>query len=68
LDKSGYKEGPLGHIHIGCGGSVKVKGIPSSKPKRNLYLKSRAMSSNAHAAAVDNLYLTPVSERNQSDR
>ena len=68
LDKSGYKEGPLGHIHIGCGGSVKVKGIPSTKPKRNLYLKSRADRSNTLANEVDNLYLTPVSERNQSDR
>jgi hypothetical protein len=42
LDKSGYKEGPYGHIHIGCGGSVKVRGIPSKKPKRDLYLKSHA--------------------------
>jgi hypothetical protein len=41
LDKSGYKEGPSGHIHIGCGGSVKVRGIPSKKPFRSLILKSR---------------------------
>jgi hypothetical protein len=41
LDKSGYKEGPSGHFHIGCGGSVKVRGIPSKKPFRSLILKSR---------------------------
>ena len=67
LDKSGYKEGPHGHIHIGCGGSVKVKGIPSTKPKRNLYLKSHTEGINTHATAV-NLYLTPVSPQNQSEQ
>lgn len=65
LDKSGYREGPHGHIHIGCGGSVKVKGVPSKKPTRNLVLKSRATGNNPRA--VDYLYLTPVSEGNQQD-
>ncbi len=66
LDKSGYKEGQYGHIHIGCGGSVKVKGIPSKKPKRDLYLKSHAESINPSAPDVDLLYLTTVSVENQS--
>ena len=41
LDRGGFKPTESGHIHIGCGGSVKVRSIPSKKPSRNLVLKSR---------------------------
>ena len=40
LDKGGFKEGHYGTIHVGCGGSVKVRGVPSKKPQRSIELES----------------------------
>ena len=39
LDKGGFRPSGTGHVHLGCGGSVKVKGIPSRNPYRHITLK-----------------------------
>lgn len=39
LDRGGFKPSGNNHVHIGCGGSVKVKGILSRNPYRHITLK-----------------------------
>lgn len=40
LDKGDFKIGPNGAVHLGCGGSVKVKGIKSESPYKLVRLKT----------------------------
>jgi hypothetical protein len=41
LDRGGFKLVGANHIHIGCGGSVKVRGIESRNPYKNIVLLPR---------------------------
>ncbi len=41
LDRGGFKSRGDRHIHLGCGGSVKVRGIPSKSPYKSIILKSK---------------------------
>jgi len=41
LDKGGFKKSGNGNVHIGCGGSVKVKGVASRNPYKHIALVSR---------------------------
>lgn len=66
LDRGGFRATPNGHVHLGCGGSVKVRGIESKKPFRNVKLLSHAKI--IEQPVIDDvLYLTTVSEQNRLD-
>lgn len=41
LDRGGFRQSGNGHVHLGCGGSVKVKGVASKKPYRHIVLVPR---------------------------
>ena len=41
LDRGGFKAQGDKHIHMGCGGSVKVRGIASKSPYKSITLKPR---------------------------
>ena len=38
VDKSGFGKSGNGHVHLGCGGSVKVKGVKSRNPYKHVVL------------------------------
>ena len=38
LDKGGFRQSGSGHVHLGCGGSVKVKGVASRNPYKHIVL------------------------------
>jgi hypothetical protein len=41
LDKGGFRQSGSNHIHLGCGGSVKVKGVASKNPYTRIVLVPR---------------------------
>lgn len=41
LDKGGFRQSGSGHVHLGCGGSVKVKGVASRNPYKHIALVPR---------------------------
>jgi len=38
LDKGGFRKSGNGHKHLGCGGSVKVKGVENKNPYKHIVL------------------------------